>query len=286
MFKNFKLHFIVIAIVIISELIGKFSINLGIGKVVLLPMLYALIIGILCTVKPIKIAKDKEIKQAGSLISVTLMLLMAKYGTTIGPTITDILKASPALILQEFGNIGTVILGIPVAIMLGLKRESVGAAHSIAREPNVALVAEKFGLDSKEGEGVLGVYLVGTVFGTIFIGLMASVLATTTPLHPYSLAMASGVGSASMMTASVGSLVELFPEMADKIKAFGAASNLLSGLDGIYMSILIALPLSEVMYKKMYKWKYKEEAPAPVYIDSMNNKTEEILNTQVNKEEI
>lgn len=286
MFKNFKLHFIVIGIVIISELIGKFSINLGIGKVVLLPMLYALIIGILCTVKPIKIAKEKEIKQAGSLISVTLMLLMAKYGTTIGPTITDILKASPALILQEFGNIGTVLLGVPVAILLGLKRESVGAAHSIAREPNVALVAEKFGLDSKEGEGVLGVYLVGTVFGTIFIGLMASVLATTTPLHPYSLAMASGVGSASMMTASVGSLVELFPEMAEKIKAFGAASNLLSGLDGIYMSILIALPFSEMIYRKMYKWKYKEDAPAPVYIDSMDNKTEEILNDKVNKEEI
>lgn len=286
MLKNFKLHFIVLCIVIVSELIGKFSINLGIGKVVLLPMLYALIIGILCTINPIKIAKDKEIRQAGSLISVTLMLLMAKYGTTIGPNIATILKASPALILQEFGNIGTVLLGVPVAIFLGLKRESVGAAHSIAREPNVALIAEKFGLDSKEGEGVLGVYLVGTVFGTIFIGLMASILATTTPLHPYSLAMASGVGSASMMTASIGSLVELFPDLADNIKAFGSASNLLSGLDGIYMSILIALPLSEKMYRIMYKWKYKEEAPAPVYIYGVDEKTNEILDNEVNKEEI
>ncbi len=228
-----------------------------------MPMLYALVFGVLTTLKPARIAGEKEISDAGRLISVTLMLLMAKYGTTIGPSIIDILKASPALILQEFGNLGTVILGVPIAVLLGLKREAIGGAHSIAREPNVALVAEKYGLDSPEGEGVLGVYIVGTVFGTIFIGLMASVLATFTFLHPYALAMASGVGSASMMTASVGTLTELFPAMAEKIKAFGAASNLLSGLDGVYMSILIALPFSEWFFAKLYKLKYKTPAPAP-----------------------
>lgn len=42
------------------------------------------------------------------------------------------------MILQEFGNLGTVFIGVPVAIYLGLKRETIGAAHSIAREPNVA----------------------------------------------------------------------------------------------------------------------------------------------------
>ncbi len=259
MIKDYKLHILVIILVIISELIGKIIFSIGVGKVILLPMLYAMILGIICTIKPINLASDKQITNAGKLLSVTLMLLMAKYGTTIGPSITVIIKSSPALILQEFGNIGTVLIGVPVAIMLGLKREAIGGAHSISREPNVALIAEKFGLDSKEGEGVLGVYLIGTVFGTIFIGLMASVLATSTPLHPYALAMASGVGSASMMTASVGSLVELFPDLAEKIKAFGAASNLLSGLDGVYMSIFIALPFAEYMYKKTYKWKYGKE---------------------------
>ncbi len=261
--KNLKLHGIVLVLVIISELIGKFAFKVGVGTIVLLPMLYALIFGIITTLKKIHISGEKEMKDAGTLISVTLMLLMAKYGTVIGPNIVAIVKASPALILQEFGNLGTLILGIPVAVLLGLKREAIGGAHSIAREPNVALIAEKYGLDSPEGEGVLGVYLVGTVFGTIFIGLMASILATFTFLHPYALAMASGVGSASMMTASVGSLSELFPQMADKIKAFGAASNMLSGLDGIYMSIFIALPLSERLFRFCYKRKYKEEAPAP-----------------------
>jgi len=178
---------------------------------------------------------------------------MAKYGTTIGPSFPKLVSASPALILQEFGNIGTVLLGVPIALFLGLKRETIGATHSIAREPNVAIIADKFGLDSPEGEGVLGVYIVGTVFGTIFIGLLASFLAAYTPLHPYSLAMASGVGSASMMTASVGALSTLYPDMADTIAAFGASSNLLSGLDGVYMSIWLALPLTEYLYKKFGK---------------------------------
>ena len=235
--KKYKLHIIALGVVLVSELIGKHTFDIGIGTIVLLPMLFALIIGIFTTPKFLKISGEKEMKEAGRLISVTLMLLMAKYGTTIGPTIDTVIKSSPALILQEFGNLGTVFLGIPLGIFLGLKREVIGGAHSISREPNVALIAEKYGLDSPEGEGVLGVYIVGTVFGTIFMGIIASLLATSTPLHPLSLAMASGVGSASMMTASVGSLVELYPNMANEITAFGAASNLLSGLDGVYMSV-------------------------------------------------
>src|SRR3712207_9240980 len=78
----------------------------------------------------------------------------------------------------------------------------------------------------------MGVYICGTVFGTVFFGLIATFCAAYTPLHPYSLAMASGVGSASMMTAAVGSLSAMFPNMQETLTAFGAASNMLSGLDG------------------------------------------------------
>lgn len=262
--KNVKLHLLVLGLVVLSELIGIIKVPVGIGTIVFLPMLYAMIFGVLLTPKFLKVAKEKEMDDAGSLIGLTLMLLMAKYGTNIGPTLPKILAASPALILQEFGNIGTVLLGIPIAVLIGLKREAIGGAHSVAREPNVALIGDKFGLDSEEGQGVLGVYIVGTVFGTIFIGLMASFLAANTPLHPYSLAMAAGVGSGSMMTAGVGALVAMFPDMAEMITAFGATSNMLSGLDGIYMSLWIALPLSEWLYKKMYKIKYGQLPEVPV----------------------
>ncbi|MCY6957254.1 DUF3100 domain-containing protein [Clostridium brassicae] len=254
--KNWKLHGIVLILVIISELIGAFNFKCGPGTIVLLPMLYALIIGIFLTPKFLKVANEKDMSDAGSLITVTLMLLMARYGTLIGPSLPKIIKAGPALILQEFGNIGTVFLGIPLAVFLGLKRESIGAAHSIAREPNVALISDVYGMEGPEGQGVMGVYICGTVVGTLFFGVIASFFAAYSPLHPYSLAMASGVGSASMMTASVGSLSSMYPQMKDTLAAFGAASNMLSGLDGLYMSLWLSLPLSEWLYKKSYKLKY------------------------------
>ena len=76
--------------------------------------------------------------------------------------------------------------------------------------------------------------------------------------------MASGVGSGSMMTAGVGSLAAMFPEMEEMITAFGVASNMLSGLDGLYMSLWVALPLSEWLYKKVYKMKYGKLPEVPV----------------------
>lgn len=254
--KNLRLHLTVFILIVVAEFIGNIVITVGIGKIVLLPMMYALIMGILTAPRFTKISTDKEIQVASSLLGVTLMLLMAKYGTLVGPSLPKILAASPALILQEFGNLGTILLGIPVAVFIGLKREAIGAAHSIAREPNVALIGERYGLNSAEGRGVMGVYICGTVVGTIFFGLMASIAAAYLPFHPYALAMAAGVGSASMMTAAVGSLSAMYPQMADQLAAFGAASNMLSGLDGLYMSIWLALPFSEWLYRKVYRLKY------------------------------
>lgn len=254
--KNLRLHLTVLILIVVAEFIGNIVITVGIGKIVLLPMMYALIMGILTAPRFTKISTDKEIQVASSLLGVTLMLLMAKYGTLVGPSLPKILAASPALILQEFGNLGTILLGIPVAVFIGLKREAIGAAHSIAREPNVALIGEHYGLNSAEGRGVMGVYICGTVVGTIFFGLMASIAAAYLPFHPYALAMAAGVGSASMMTAAVGSLSAMYPQMADQLAAFGAASNMLSGLDGLYMSIWLALPFSEWLYRKVYRLKY------------------------------
>ena len=261
--KNLRLHITVLILVVIAERIGNIAITVGVGKIVLLPMMYALLMGILTAPRFTKISTDKEVKVASSLLGVTLMLLMAKYGTLVGPSLPKILAASPALILQEFGNLGTILLGIPVAVFIGLKRETIGEAHSIAREPNVALIGERYGLDSAEGRGVMGVYICGTVIGTIFFGLMASLAAAYLPFHPYALAMAAGVGSASMMTAAVGSLSAMYPQMADQLAAFGAASNMLSGLDGLYMSIWLALPFSEWLYRKVYRLKYGTD-PEPV----------------------
>lgn len=272
--KNIKLHLIVLILVIVAEKIGNIAISVGVGKIVLLPMMYALLMGVLTAPRFTKISSMKEINKASSLLGVTLMLLMARYGTLVGPSLPKILAASPALILQEFGNLGTIFIGVPLAVFLGLKRESVGAAHSIAREPNVALIGERFGLDGPEGRGVMGVYICGTVIGTIFFGLMASLAAAYLPIHPYALAMAAGVGSASMMTAAVGSLSAMYPHMADQLAAFGAASNMLSGLDGLYMSIWMGLPLAEWLYRKTYRFKYGVD-PEPPAVREIGEKAAE-----------
>jgi len=108
---------------LLSEYIGIVKFNLGKGVIALFPMLYAMIFGVLT--KYLKIVNEKDMEDAGSLVSVTLLLLMAKYGTTIGPSFPKIISASPALILQEFGNLGTVLLGVPIALFLGLKRETI-----------------------------------------------------------------------------------------------------------------------------------------------------------------
>jgi hypothetical protein len=237
-------------------------------------MLYALILGILLTLRFVKVANHKDMVDASSLISLTLLLLMARYGTLVGPTLDKIIAASPALILQELGNLGTLFIGVPVAVLLGLKREAIGGAHSVAREPNVALIGDMYGLDSPEGRGVMGVYICGTVFGTIFIALLTTFCAAYLPFHPFSLAMAAGVGSASMMTASVGTLSSMFPNMATEIQAFGAASNMLSGLDGLYMSLFIALPLTEVLYRKCYKAKYGQNPEKGVLINIKKSASE------------
>ena len=57
-------------------------------------------------------------------------------------------------------------------------REAIGATHSIAREPNIALIADRYGLKTPEGIGVMGVYVMGTVFGAIYFSIVPSLVAS------------------------------------------------------------------------------------------------------------
>ncbi|MFB4168350.1 DUF3100 domain-containing protein [Virgibacillus sp. JSM 102003] len=249
LWKDWRLHALVLLIVIVTEAIGTFSFSVGPGIVLLLPMLYALIIGLILYFTPV--VKEKQSKNAEPIIVLGVALLLAKIGVIIGPSLPQIIEAGPALLLQELGNLGTIFLALPVAIWLGLKRESIGMTHSVAREPNVGLIMDNYGISSPEGRGVMAVYIFGTVFGAVFMGLIAGFLATITPIDPLSFAMASGIGSGSMMAAASGSLITAFPEMETQIVAFAGASNLLSLSTGLYISIFIGLPLTEKLYALM-----------------------------------
>lgn len=250
--KNWPLHLTLLVVLLIVEAINTITIKTPVGNMLILPMLIAMVVSlILYLLKPIKFIKNEQSQLAGKFVVVGISVFLAKVAVTSGTQLPQVIAAGPALILQEFGNLGTIILALPLALILGFKREAVGLTHSIAREPNVGLIASKYGLDSPEGRGVMITYITGTLIGTIFMGLMASFLGGIGVLHPYSLAMASGVGSGSMMAAASASLTEAFPEMAEQIIAYAGTSNVMSNADGVLMTVLIGLPMRNFLYRKL-----------------------------------
>lgn len=254
--RLWPLHVAVLVVAIVSQLIGVRSIPIGIGTILLLPMLYAFVMCLVLNPNVVpamrRLISTPRAAAAAPLIVVAIMPFIAKFGTTIGPSIEEIIAAGPALLLQELGNLGTILLAFPAAVwVLKLRREAIGAVHSIAREPNIAIIADRYGLRSPEGMGVLGVYVMGTLFGTFVFAIMASFLASMDFLRIEALAMACGVGSGSMMAACAGGLAETVPAAADQITAMAAASNLLTYGTGMYVSLFVALPLVELIYRRV-----------------------------------
>jgi len=180
------------------------------------------------------------------------MYLIAYLGTNIGPNIHEVLNAGVALIAQELGNVGTVIFALPVGVLLlKMDRTVVGSSFSISREGSLAIIADLYGLDSPEGRGVMGSYITGTLLGTIFNAIMVSLLINVPWFLPEALAMACGTGSASMMTAALGPLIEAYPEKADLLSSFAASSQVLTSIDGMYMSLFVAIPFANWLYRKL-----------------------------------
>lgn len=244
--RNYKIHLLALIIVLVSEWIGI----LKFGLVVLLPLLYALVLGTVASFPRWNFIKLPEMNRAGKMLSIGVLILITKIGLDIGPNISMIMNSGLALIMQEFGHFfGTLIFGLPVALILGMKREAIGACYSIDREANVAIIAERFGLDSPEGRGVMGMYVCGTVFGALWVSLLAGIIAQLGIFHPHSLAMGAGIGSASMMAASMSSIIAVHPEWEETVRAYAAAANLLTSVLGIYFSLFISLPVTIKVYE-------------------------------------
>ena len=169
------------------------------------------------------VMNEKMMDVAGKVMPIAMLVLIVKIGLGIGPNLHMLLNSGWALIMQELGHFfGTIIFGLPMALALKMGREAIGACYSIDREPNVAIIAEKYGIFSPEGRGVMGMYICGTLFGALWISILSGIIARMGIFHPYALAMGGGIGSASMMAASIGSLVAVFPEEAQRIQPMPA----------------------------------------------------------------
>lgn len=254
--RCWRIHAFALVLVLVAESIGiqKF------GLIVFLPLFYALVLGGIISYPKLNLLTEDMMEKAGLFMPIAMFFLLTKIGLGIGPNLHMLLNSGWALILQEFGHFfGTLIFGLPMALFLKMGREAVGACYSIDREPNVAIVAEKYGMFSPEGRGVMGMYICGTLFGALWISILSGIIARTGIFHPYALAMGGGIGSASMMAASVGSIVAVFPEEAQKVQAYAGAANLMTSVLGVYFALFISLPVTVKVYELITGKKRHEE---------------------------
>ncbi|MBD2780313.1 DUF3100 domain-containing protein [Xenorhabdus szentirmaii] len=244
-------------LIFISQyVIGKREIKLGVAIIPIMPMLFAVIIGITISSEFTrnklkiwgKIFTQKEEDFCGKMVGISLLVLGTQYAGMIVPNINMILSIGIPLFIQEIGNLLPIFIAIPLAIKFGFGRRAIGAGSSISREPSIAVIQGKFGTGSQEYIGVLAIYLCGSVIGTVWFSILGSV-APLTGLHPMALAAGSGVGSGSMMSAASGALIHGLDEaMTQKVLSIAAASNLLSSALGALSLTYLGLPLSEKIY--------------------------------------
>ncbi|MDP9983974.1 MFS family permease [Pseudarthrobacter oxydans] len=250
-----------LVIAVAVQFIGQAKIDLGIGAIIIFPMVWGLILGLLVSVQKFKpLGLDLQ-RVAAALVGVAVLLLVARLAFNIGPSLPSLIKAGPALLLQEVGHLlGTIMLALPLAVLLRMGKATVGATFSLDREPSFAMVSEKYGPDSDQYRGVLAMYVFGTLFGAVFITLLTSLVANWKIFDPLALAMGAGVGSGSMMAASAASIVAAYPADQEAILGMAAVSNLITTVLGVYVGIYIALPLADRFYKALTRKQATREA--------------------------
>ncbi|AHX61992.1 DUF3100 domain-containing protein [Aeromonas media] len=243
-------------IFVAQYLIGKQEIRIGIAIIPILPMLFAVIIGMIVSAKPVKdripgwkrLFGEKEEGFCGKMVGFSLLILGTQYAGMIIPNLKMILSVGVPLFLQEIGNLLPILIAIPLAVKFGFGRRAIGACSSISREPSVAVIQGRFGTGSQEYIGVLAIYLCGSVIGTLWFSVLGSI-APLTGLHPLALAAGSGVGSGSMLSAASGALINGLDEaLAQQVLSIAAASNLLSSALGALSLTYLGLPLAEKIY--------------------------------------
>lgn len=248
--RDHGLHLTVLVLAIFAMFIGPLEIQLTKGvEVSIMPLLYTMVLGLAFYLdKNISWIGRKQSRVAEGAMMLFIGVLIAKLAVSSGQSMHLLFEMGPALMLQELGHLATILIALPFALLLGFKREAIGMTNSIGREPEVAVVVDRYGFNSPESRGIFALFIVGTIIGTVFISFLTSICVSVLPLHPFAFAMASGVGSASMNAASLGPTLAAFPALETQIEAFAGFSNLLSFSVGIYIVIFIALPLTEKLY--------------------------------------
>lgn len=80
--------------------------------------------------------------------------------------------------------LGTMAIGLPLALLLEIKREAIGATFSVGRESSLAIIGQRYGMNSPEGQGVMPEYLTGTALGALFIAVLAGYISSLGIFEP------------------------------------------------------------------------------------------------------
>lgn len=265
--QNYRLYLAAFIIVLIAELIGMKKFQIGSALIIIYPMLFAIVISVLLGRDILGFFKEKEAKKASSLVLVAITPFMAKVGVLAGSNLPKLVDVGPALAFQELGHVGTILFALPIALMLGIKREAIGATSSTCRDKDYGLICHLYGANSPEARGALSIYIIGFLIGTIYIGFLASIVASFDFFHPLALAMACGIGSGVMMAAASGTLAAIYPEYADQIIMLAGASDMLAAVVGIYFTLFISLPVTN----KLYNWLEPKISPKHTRTQKSNN---------------
>ncbi|MFE9243989.1 DUF3100 domain-containing protein [Nocardiopsis sp. NPDC006938] len=232
-----------------AVLVGEHQFRVGPAAIVLFPLVWVVLLGAVVGLQRWLPLRGGARSAGEALIPVGMVLFLAMLGTGIGPSIGMVERVGPALLMQEVGQLfGTIILALPIAVLLGMGRAAIGATWAIDRESYLAYAIDRFGTSSPEYRGVFGVWIIGSMFGAVFISLITGVLGGTGLYNPLSLALALGVGSTSMMLGGVGALALLYPDQAAEIAALAALSNLVTNIVGFYAGVFIGLPVARRLY--------------------------------------
>lgn len=246
---EWKIFLLAYIFVLIAELIGRKEFQFGRGMFILFPIFYTIILGVLSGPQVFKIINETETKAASKLVVIGICLFIAKLGVTAGSNIDIIIETGPVLLLHGFGSLLCIIVALPAAILLGMKREAVGASFSLNREYHMALINDIYGPDSFEARGSLSVYIIGGMIGTIYFGFLATLVSMTGLFTPEALGLGSGIGAGIFMASASASLSAIYPESAAAINTLASAGETIAGITGIYMYMFIGIPLCDKLYR-------------------------------------
>ncbi|NBE51929.1 DUF3100 domain-containing protein [Streptomyces boluensis] len=260
---------IAFALTAIAQALGSHKLDLGFGTITLFPIIWGLLLGAAVSMQRIRPVPLRWQRAANYIVEAGVLLLSVRLGFVVGHELPMLKSVSSALLLQEVGHLfGTVVMSLPIAVLLRMGRPAVGACFSIDRESSFAMVSDRYGPNSDEYRGVLGMYIFGSVVGALYVTLLAGLLAGWNLFSPLALAMGTGVGSGSVMAASSAAVAEQFPDQSSQILAVAALSNLVTSLLGVYVGMFLALPMADRFYRLLTRGKQiatpaAAAAPAP-----------------------